>query len=67
MPTSPTEVKYKKGWYGITENGISFVQQEIALPKYAFVYNDFAYEHNPIPLMITDLLSKAELEDLLKP
>jgi hypothetical protein len=67
MPTSPTEVIYKKGWYGITENGIAFIQQEIALPKYAFIYNDYAYEHKPIPLMITDLISKSELEDLLKP
>jgi len=67
MPTSPTEVIYKKGWYGLTENGIAWVQQEIALPKYAFVYNDFAYEHNPIPLMITDLFTQQELNDLLKP
>lgn len=68
MPTSPTEVIYKKGWYGITENGIAFIQQEIGLPKYAFVYNDFAHEHQTNPyLMITDLIKEDELDELLKP
>jgi hypothetical protein len=67
MPTSPTEVIYKKGWYGITENCLAFIQKEIALPKYAFVYNGFAYEHNPIPVMITDLINEEDLEELLKP
>ena len=68
MPTSPTEVKYKKGWYGITENGIAFLQKEIGLPKYAFVYNDFAYEHQPNPyVMINDLIEDEALEELLKP
>lgn len=67
MPISPNEVIYKKGWYGITENGIAFIQQEIGLPKYAFVYNDFAYEHKPTPIMITDLFTQEELEALLKP
>jgi hypothetical protein len=68
MPTSPTEVIYKKGWYGITENGIAFIQQEIGLPKYAFVYNDFAYEHQTNPYyMITDLIGEEELKELLIP
>jgi hypothetical protein len=68
MPTSPTEVIYKKGWYGITENGIAFIQQEIGLPKYAFVWNDFAYEHQTNPyVMITDLIQEDELDELLKP
>jgi hypothetical protein len=68
MPTSPTEVIYKKGWYGITENGIAFIQQEIGLPKYAFVYNNFAYEHQTIPYyMITDLIGEEELKELLIP
>ena len=67
MPTSPNEVKYKKGWYGITENGLAFIQQEIAMPKYAYVYKDFAYEHKTIPVMITDLITHEDLEDLLKP
>ena len=66
MPTSPTEVIYKKGWYGLTENGISFIQKEIALPKYAFVWDGFAYEHDPIPTMITDLIEEDELNELLK-
>lgn len=68
MPTSPTEIIYKKGWYGITENGIAFIQQEIGLPKYAFVYNNFAYEHQTIPYyMITDLIGEEELQELLIP
>lgn len=68
MPTSPTEIIYKKGWYGITENGLAFIQQEVGLPKYAFVYNDFAYEHQTNPyLMITDLIKEDELIELLKP
>jgi hypothetical protein len=67
MPTSPTEVKYKKGWYGITENGIAFVQQEIGMPKYAFVYNDLAYEHQTNPyVMITDLVEDELLKELLQ-
>lgn len=68
MPTSPTEVIYKKGWYGITENGVAFVQQEIGLPTFAFVYNDFAYEHQTNPYyMITDLIDDDLLEELLNP
>ena len=67
MPTNPNEVIYKKGWYGITENGIAFIQQEIGLPKYAFVHNNFAYEHQTNPyVMITDLIEKDELKALLK-
>ena len=68
MPTSPTEVIYRKGWYGITDNGVAFIQKEIGLPKYAFVWNDFAYEHQTNPyLMITDLIAEDELDELLKP
>ena len=69
MPTSPNEVIYKKGWYGITENGVAFIQKEIGMPKHAFVHNDFAYEHNPNPyVMITDFFEDEEaLEELLKP
>jgi hypothetical protein len=66
MPTSPTVVKYKKGWYGITENGIAFIQQELGMPKYAFIYDDFAYEHQTNPyVMITDLINKNDLKELL--
>jgi 6-pyruvoyl-tetrahydropterin synthase len=68
MPTSPTEVIYKKGWYGLTEHGIGFIQKEIGMPKYAFIWNDFAYEHQTNPyVMITDLIKEDELEELLKP
>tara|TARA_R110002020_G_scaffold474816_1_gene707610 strand:- start:56614 stop:57924 length:1311 start_codon:yes stop_codon:yes gene_type:complete len=67
MPTSPTEVIYKKGWWGITENGIRFIQKEIALPKYAEIYNDFAFNHiveNSV--MINDLINDDELDEFLK-
>ena len=67
MPTSPTEVIYKKGWWGITENGIKFIQKEIGLPKYAEVYEDFAYNHIvEKSVMITDLIDDVELEEFLK-
>ena len=59
MPLHPTKVIYKKGYYGITENGIAFVQKEVAMCKYALVYNNFAYEHNTIPVMINDVLKEA--------
>jgi hypothetical protein len=45
MPTDPDVIKYKKGYWGITETGIGFVQRELGIPKYALVYNDFPYEH----------------------
>jgi hypothetical protein len=68
MPTSSSEVKYKKGWYGITENSIKFIQKEIGLPKYAFVYNKKAYEHQTNPYyIITDLINNEDLNELLKP
>lgn len=68
MPTSPTEIIYRKGWYGITDNGVAFIQKEIGLPKYAFIWNDFAYEHQTNPyVMITDLIGEEELDELLKP
>ena len=68
MPTSPTEVIYKKGWYGLTEHGIGFIQKEIGMPKCAFIWNNFAYEHQTNPyVMITDLIDEDELEELLKP
>ena len=67
MPTSSTEVKYKKGWYGITDNGMKFIQKEIGLPKYAFVYNKQAHEHQTNPYyMITDLIETEDLTELLK-
>lgn len=65
MPTSKDEVIYKKGWWGITDNGVKFIQKDIGLPKYAEVYNDFAYNHRIIPIMITDLVPEEELKELL--
>lgn len=45
MPTNPDVIKYKKGWYGITEMGIGFIQRELGMPKYALVYDDFPHSH----------------------
>ena len=59
MPLHPTKIIYKKGYYGLTENGIAFVQKEVAMCKHALVYNNFAYEHNTIPVMINDVLQEA--------
>ena len=39
MPTHPTKVIYKDGYFGITENGIKFAQREIGVPKTAYSYN----------------------------
>jgi len=67
MPISSNEVKYKRGWYCITENGMKFIQKEIGLPKYAFVYNKKAYEHQTNPYyLITDLINNEDLTELLK-
>ena len=67
MPISPNEVIYKKGWYGITENGIAFIQKEIGIPKYALIHNDFAYEHTTNPyVMVSDFYTEVEQQELLK-
>ena len=67
MPISSSEVKYKRGWYCITDNGMKFIQKEIGLPKYAFVYNKQAHEHQTNPYyMITDLIETEDLTELLK-
>ena len=62
MPTSPTEIIYKKGYWGISENALAFCQKEIGMPKYAYVYNGFAYEHKPYPVMIEEVLSEAGIQ-----
>tara|TARA_R100000152_G_C6730539_1_gene155269 strand:+ start:31 stop:567 length:537 start_codon:yes stop_codon:yes gene_type:complete len=69
MPTSPTEIIYKKGYWGITENGIAFCQKEIAMPQFALVYNDFPYEHITNKyVMIDELLAENNLvyDDLIQ-
>jgi hypothetical protein len=62
MPTHPTEVKYKKGYWGITEFGIKFCQREVAMPKYAIVQNDIATKHITNPIMIDDALKEIGLD-----
>jgi len=68
MPTHPTKIKYKKGYWGITDNGVKFVQREVAMPKYALVYNDMVDSHITEPVMIDDILKEAgfDYEELLK-
>ena len=60
---------YKKGYWGITENGIAFCQKEIAMPQFALVYNDFPYEHITNKyVMIDELLAENNLvyDDLIQ-
>lgn len=68
MPTHPTKIKYKKGYWGITDNGVKFVQREVAMPKYALVYNDMVDSHITEPVMIDDILKEAGFDygELLK-
>jgi len=67
MPTHPTEIKHKKGWWSITELAIKFCQREVAMPKYAIVQSGVAVEHITEPVMIDDILDEAGLnyEDLI--
>ena len=60
MPTHPTKIIYKKGYWGLTENGVAFCQKEIAMPKYALVYNDFPYEHITSSYVMIDEILKDE-------
>ena len=60
MPTHPTKIIYKKGYWGLTENGVAFCQKEIAMPKYALVYNDFPYEHITSSYIMIDEILKDE-------
>ena len=70
MPTHPDKVIYKKGYWGITDNGIKFCQREVAMPKYALVSNGFAHSHiTTPPQMIEDILTEAgaDYNELIKP
>ena len=62
MPTHPTEIKHKKGWWGITELAIKFCQREVAMPKYAIVQDGVAVGHITKPVMIDELLEKAGID-----
>jgi hypothetical protein len=64
MPTDPDVIKYKKGFWKITETGIGFVQRELGMPKYALVYNDFAYKHivNSKYVMIDKALENIDID-----
>jgi ribosomal protein L34E len=68
MPTRPDKVVYKDGWYGITENGIKFVQREIGVPKTCYAYNGETDSFESDFVTIEEILSDAGLkyEDLIK-
>ena len=62
MPTRPDKIVYKKGHYTLTENGLKFAQQEIGVPRYAFVYNDQVDAHSTEFVTITDILSEQNID-----
>ena len=62
MPTHPTKVIYKNGYYGITENGIKFVQREIGVPKTAYSYNGEIDSYESDFVTIDKILEDANLE-----
>ena len=67
MPTSPNEIIYKKGWYGITNTAIRFIQAEIGLPKISYIAEKRVFKHQTIPyVMISDYFTEKQLELLLK-
>jgi hypothetical protein len=68
MPTRPDKVVYKEGYFGITENGIKFVQREIGVPKTAYSYNEENDSFESDFITIEDLINEAKLkyDDLIK-
>jgi len=68
MPTRPDKIVYKDGWYGITENGIKFVQREIGVPKTCYAYNGETDSFESDFVLLDEILTEAGLkyEDLIK-
>ncbi len=68
MPTRPDKVVYKDGWYGITENGIKFVQREIGVPKTVHTYNGETDSFDSDFITIEEILNHDELnyDELIK-
>ena len=68
MPTHPTKVIYKEGYFGITDNGIKFVQREIGVPQTAYSYNGEIESYESDFITLDDILTKVGLDydDLIK-
>ena len=62
MPTHPEKVIYKAGYFGITENGIKFVQREIGVPKTAYSYNGETDSYESDFVTLDKLLEEAGLD-----
>jgi hypothetical protein len=62
MPTHPTKVIYKEGYYGITENGIKFAQREIGVPKTAYSYNGEIESYESDFITIEKIINDAGLD-----
>ena len=68
MPTHPTKVIYKEGYYGITENGIKFAQREVGVPKTAYSYNGEIESYESDFITIEKIINDAGLnyDELIK-
>ena len=68
MPTHPTKVIYKDGYFGITENGIKFAQREIGVPQTAYSYNGEIESYESDFVTIEKIINDAGLqyEQLIK-
>lgn len=62
MPTRPDKVVYKKGWYGITEEGIKFAQLEIGIPRTCYSYNGENDGFESDFVTAEDLLKEVDLD-----
>ena len=58
----PTKFIKKRGSWRITENGIKFAQLEIALPKFATIYNKEVSEHETPAVMIDEILNNVGID-----
>lgn len=68
MPTHPTKVIYKEGYFGITENGIKFAQREVGVPQTAYSYNGEIEGYESDFITIEKIINDAGLdyEELIK-
>lgn len=61
MPTHPTKIVYKDGWFGLTDNGTKFVQREVGVPKTAYTYNGEISSYDSDFTTIEKLLEEVNL------
>lgn len=66
--TSTKDVKRKKGYWQITDIGIKFVQREIGLPNFCYVFNNEVEEHSTQFSTIEQILQSVgwEYDNLMK-